>query len=383
MIYLDHAASTHCPSHVQHVMAQAAQEYSNVHRGLHRYAEATTDRYEGARSKVARFIHAKPEEIAFTHGTTESINLVARGLEDHVKAGDEILVTVAEHHSNLVPWQALAKRHGARVRVLPLTRVGKFDHAAYHFALNGRTKIVAFPVASNVLGTRFPVAKIVAEAHMAGALVMADAAQSIAHFPHNVKSMGVDFMAFSGHKMYGPTGVGVLYVHEELIDRLEPTFYGGGMDLEVTENDFAYSVSARMFEAGTPPILQAVGLGAAVDYISRDWPMRVRKEHELTRYAYAQLTHHDMAVIGPGLGDRVPLISFNVPDVHPHDIATLLDKRGIAVRAGHHCAAPLHKSLGLNGSVRASFNFTNTREQIDKMLRVLQRIQSAFPKRTT
>ena len=380
MIYFDHAASTYCPLGVQHAMAEATHEYGNVHRGLHRYAEATTERYEGARAKVAEFIGADPTEIAFTHGTTESINLVARGLENYVKAGDEIIVTVAEHHSNLVPWQALAKRRGAQVRVLPLSLTGKFSDAAFHFALNGRTKIVAFPVASNVLGTRFPVAKIVSQAHEAGALVVADAAQSIAHFPHNVKSMGVDFMAFSGHKMYGPTGVGVLYIRDELIDQMEPTYYGGGMDLEVTETDFAYPVASRMFEAGTPPILQAIGLGAAVDYVSGRWLPRIQQEQELIRHAHTKLTANGLTILGPGPADRVPLISFNLPDIHPHDVATLLDRRGIAVRAGYHCATPLHQRLGLNGTVRASFNFENTKDQIDEMVAVLKRIHTSFPR---
>ena len=351
MIYLDNAASTPCCTTARIAMWEAYAEYGNIHRGIHRYSERTTAAYEAARDKVARFIGAERDEIIFTSGTTDSINLLARAWEHNIEPGDEIVVTILDHDSNRLPWEQLAKRRGAKLRVVSLGP----DFEPYFWPhITERTKIVAFPVVSNVLGTGPWVEEVVELAHQHGAIVVADAAQSIAHYTHDVREMGVDFMAFSGHKMYGPTGIGVLYAKHQA--RMKPVEFGGG---------------ANVFEVGTPPIAQAIGLGAAIDYLQENRAL-VQSEYALTNYAYMHLREH-VNILGPMR--RGSLISFAM-DYHPHDVATLLDDRGIAVRAGYHCAKPLHQALGIPGSVRVSFSFTNTTEEIDRLVDALDEVKS-------
>jgi cysteine desulfurase/selenocysteine lyase len=382
MIYFDHAASTRIPDYVWDVMREANDEYGNVHRGIHRYAEKTTERFETARSKVANFINADPDEVVFTSGTTASINMVARGLERYIKPDDEIAVTEMEHHSNLIPWQELANRTGATLISIPFDEKGDIPNVSNY--LSDRTRILAFPVVSNVLGTHNPVGHFVKVAAERGAITVADAAQSVAHIPTDVKQMGVDFLAFSGHKMYGPTGVGVLYGRRDQLKMLEPMCYGGGMVSNVTQRSCVYPINHRMHEAGTPPILQAIGLGAATDYIrfEKGWHKIRAIENDLLMYARHWLSAHKIKTLGQSKYCG-PLVSFNVDDVHPHDVAAILDESGIAVRAGHHCAQPLHTQLGLKASVRASFNFTNMASEIDAMIQVLLRIPDFLRRRNS
>ena len=378
MIYLDNAASTPCLESVMAAMRDANGTWSNVHRGLHAYAEATTDRFEDARGQVADFIGADISEIVFTSGTTDSINMVACGLEHLIEPGDDILVTVMDHHSNLVPWQALAQRTGARLRVLPVTFDGSFDFAAYHFVLNKRTKIVAFPAVSNVLGTVNPVAKIVQIAHETGALTVVDAAQSVPNILQNVHRMDVDFLAFSGHKLHGPTGVGVLYVRDSNL--LAPTRFGGGMVTNVTEDSYITRSGLEGLEAGTPPIQQAIGLGEACWYWDQLDMHEVRQHIKaLTYEAYSRLeATPGIHILGPPRDKRISIISFTVEGIHPHDVAALLSEHGIAVRAGHHCALPLHRALGIPASVRVSFSYFNTSDDIDALILALENIQRTF-----
>jgi len=383
MIYFDHAASTCPPDCVWDAMRDASDQYGNVHRGIHRNSEVTTEAYEDARARLASFIGAQVNEVAFTSGTTASINLIARGLERLIKPDDEILVTRMEHHSNLAPWQALAFRTGAKLRSIDINHPGELNMSSLHFNLNGRTKIVAFPVVSNVLGTINPVKEIVEHAKDYKAITVADAAQSVAHGPTDVKDMGVDFLAFSGHKMYGPTGIGVLYGQEDMMAQLQPTFVGGGMLSGVSQENSSHEVCNRMFECGTPPILQAIGLGRAVEYIlGTSWTRIQKQEKRLTKYAYEALSQYGADIIGP-TGDRAPLISFNIGSIHAHDVAAILDEHGIAVRAGHHCAQPLHRKLGLKASVRASFSFTNLEWEIEDMITAIHKVHMLMKRGVT
>ncbi len=381
MYYFDHAASTQIPAFVEQAMSEAYDQYGNVHRGIHRNSVVTTAAYECARAKVANFINAESDEIAFTHGTTEGINLVARGLERRIEPLDEIVVTEMDHHSNLAPWQALANRTGARLRVVSINRSGLLDLDDLRDKLNSRTKILAFPSVSNVLGTVLPVSTIVSIAKEVKALTLVDAAQSVGHMPIDVKAWGADFVVFSGHKMYAPTGIGVLYSKQFWM--LEPTFLGGGMIHEATSLDHCYSIDNRMFECGTPPIIQAIALGAATDYIrfEQGWHRIQEQEKHVTAYAYRQLEDWGADIIGPDLNKRGPLISFNIGDIHPHDVASILDEFNVAVRAGHHCAQPLHRKLGLKASVRASFNFNNQEWEVDKMMTAINRVHTLLKRR--
>jgi cysteine desulfurase/selenocysteine lyase len=383
MHYFDHAASTQCPDFVQDVMREAYDEYGNVHRGIHRHAVKTTDRYECARSKVANFINADSDEIAFTHGTTESINLIALGLEWKIKPSDEILVTQMDHHSNLAPWQALAYKTNAKLRTVAINKDGFLDLDDLRDKINSCTKILAFPSISNVLGTVLPVSMIVNIAREVDALTVVDAAQSVGHMPIDVKAWDADFVAFSGHKMYAPTGIGVLY--SKRFDLLEPTFVGGGMVHDVSYDNFDYDITNRMLECGTPPIMQAIALGAATDWIcfEKGWNRIQNQEKHLTEYAFRHLEEWGANIIGPTrLDKRGPLLSFNVGDIHPHDVASILDEFNVAVRAGHHCAQPLHHALRLRASVRASFNFQNMEWEIDKMIDALSRVHAYLKRRS-
>jgi cysteine desulfurase/selenocysteine lyase len=383
LVFLDNAASTQRPRQVIDVLRSVYErDYANVHRGIHTLSERSTAQYEEAREKVRAFIGAASgREIIFTSGTTDSINTVARSWGDaNVRAGDEILVTTMEHHSNLVPWQQLAARTGAVIRHIPITDDGQLILDALDTLLTDRTRIVAVASVSNVLGTVNPIAEIARRAHAAGALVLVDAAQSVPHLPTDVAALGADFLAFSGHKMLGPTGIGVLYGREELLDAMPPFLGGGSMINRVFADHFTPAELPAKFEAGTPPIAPAIALGAAIDYLNALGLAAVqRHEHELARYAYTRLAEIDgLAILGPPPEKRAGLVSFTLPQPHAHDVAQLLDQQGIAVRAGHHCTQPLHDRLGIAASTRASFYIYNTPAEVDLLVDVLRQIRERF-----
>jgi cysteine desulfurase / selenocysteine lyase len=383
LVYLDNAATTQRPRQVIQAMVDVYEgTYANVHRGIHWLSERTTDDYENAREKVRRFINARSrEEVIFTHGTTEGINLVARTWGDaNVHCGDEILLTIAEHHSNLVPWQQLAERTGAAVRFAPVDDDGELQLDALDELLGPRTKLVAVAAVSNVLGTSMPLAVIIDRAHSVGARVLIDAAQSAPRLPTDVQSLGADFLAFSGHKLMGPSGVGVLWGRRELLAAMPPFLGGGGMIRRVRTDGFDAADLPAKFEAGTPPIVEAIGLGAALDYI-QSIGMEAIAVHEraLAERAHAVLkTIGSMRILGSAAGRKSGIVSFTMDKVHAHDIAQLLDREGIAIRAGHHCAMPLHRRLGVNASARASFYLYNTFAEIDALGAALEMARSVF-----
>jgi cysteine desulfurase/selenocysteine lyase len=381
--YLDNAATTQRPRQVIRSISDVYEKhYANVHRGIHWLSDQSTDLYEEARAKVQVFISApQREEIIFTHGATESINLVARSWGDaNLKPGDEILLTELEHHSNIVPWQQAAARTGAIVRFLPITDDGQLRLDVLEQFLTHRTRIVAVAAVSNVLGTINPLAPIIAAAKRQGALVLVDAAQSVPHSRTDVRALGADFLVFSGHKMLGPTGVGVLYGRRELLEAMPPFLGGGSMISRVTTAGFEPADLPAKFEAGTPPIVSAIGLGTAIEYLQR-LGMETIAAHE---HALCAQTHEvlgsigGLRLLGPGPGHTAGIVSFTLERVHPHDVAQLLDRQGIAVRAGHHCAMPLHKRLGLNATTRASFYFYNTPGEIEQLGVAIEEIKRLF-----
>jgi cysteine desulfurase / selenocysteine lyase len=383
LVFLDNAASTQRPRQVIEVLRRVYErDYANVHRGIHTLSERSTEQYEDAREKARAFIGAKNgREVVFTSGSTAGINLVARSWGDaNVKSGDEILVSTMEHHSNLVPWHQLTERTGAVIKHIPITDDGLLILDQLDALLTDRTKIVAVASVSNVLGTINPVAEIARRAHAAGAIVLVDAAQSVPHLPTDVQEMGADFLAFSGHKMLGPTGIGVLYGREQLLDAMPPFLGGGSMINRVWPDRFTPAELPAKFEAGTPPIAPAIALGAAIDYLNAIGLEAVqRHEHELVRYAYERLQEVDgLTIYGPPPAQRAGLVSFTLPQPHAHDVAQLLDQRGIAVRAGHHCTWPLHDRLGIAASTRASFYLYNTPAEVDLLLEVLGEIRERF-----
>ncbi len=383
LAYLDNAATTQRPRQVVQSMVDVYEKhYANVHRGIHWLSDQSTDLFEEARGKVAAFIgSASTEQVIFTHGATESINLVARSWGDaNLKSGDEILLTEMEHHANIVPWQQAAARTGAVVRFLPITDDGRLTLDKFDEYLTPRTKLVAVAAVSNVLGTINPVQEIIARAHAAGALVMVDAAQSVPHTKTDVTALDADFLAFSGHKMLGPTGVGILYGKRELLEAMPPFMGGGSMIRRVTTSGFEPAELPARFEAGTPPIVPAIGLGAAIGYLNTIGIDAIH-EHELrlTRVAHEVLTAvGGVRFLGPDPEHKSGIVSFTLEKVHAHDIAQLLDRQGIAVRAGHHCAMPLHKRLGITASSRASFYFYNTTEEVERLGRALEEIKRIF-----
>ena len=394
LVYLDSAATSQHPRQVIEAIVDAYQNHAaNIHRGIHRLAEEATALYEAARQKACRFLGASsPQEVIFTSGATAGINLVARTWGDaNVAEGDEILVTEMEHHSNLVPWHQLAERTGALVRWVPLTDDGRLELGALDRLLNRRTRLVAVTSVSNVLGTINPIPEIVRRAHEAGAVVMVDAAQSAPHQKTDVAAWDCDFLALSGHKMLGPTGIGVLYGKRALLEAMPPFLGGGGMIRRVFVDSFQPASLGdeadprpAKFEAGTPPIVEAIGLGAAIDYLDRVGLETIgRHEHLLTACAFEVLgSVPGLRILGPPPDARAGLVSFTVADsrgnlVHAHDVAAQLDRAGIAVRASHHCAEPLHRRYGLDATIRASFYFYNTLEEIDRLGEALQRIGSS------
>ncbi len=379
LIYLDSAASAQKPQAVIDAMVRVwSHGYANVHRGLYSLAEEATEAYEAARHKIARFIHTSdPGEVIHVRNATEGINLVAYSWgEHHVREGDRIVITEMEHHANLVPWQQLAKRKGAELAYIPVTDDGLLDLEVLPSLLDdGRTKLVACSVMSNVLGTLPPVTQVAEMAHAAGAVVVMDGAQAAPHQPIDVQTLGADFMAFSGHKMCGP-GVGTLWGRRELLEAMPPFLYGGDMILRVKREDTRWNELPYKFEAGTPPIAEVVGLGAAVDFLS-EIGMSAIHAHEQAIIAYAMPRLQEipgLQVIGPGPTERGAVLSFSLEAAHPHDIAALLDEEGICVRAGHHCAQPLHDRFCIPASARASFYIYNDEADVDALVAALHRV---------
>jgi cysteine desulfurase / selenocysteine lyase len=383
LVYLDNAASTQRPRQViESIVDTYENHYANVHRGIHQLAQDADDRYEAAREKVRAFVGAAAvEEIIFTSGATGAINLVARSWGDaNLHAGDEILLTELEHHSNLVPWQQLAQRTGAALRFIPLTDDGRLEIDALDRMLTERTKIVAFAAVSNVLGTITPAKEIIRRAHEVGAVTLVDGAQSVPHQKTDVVPLDCDFLAFSGHKMLGPSGIGVLYGKRELLEAMPPFLGGGSMIKEVYLDRFSPGELPGKFEAGTPAIVPAIALGAAIDYLGAVGLENIGlHERRLTRRAHEVLRNVDgVRILGPDVEDKASIVSFVVERVHAHDVAQLLDRQGIAVRAGHHCAMPLHKRLEVLATARASFYFYNTMEEVERLGEALESVKSVF-----
>jgi cysteine desulfurase/selenocysteine lyase len=380
LVYLDSAASAQKPRAVIEAMTRAMEHsYANVHRGLHTLANETTDAYEGARKAVAAFIGAAPGEIVFTKGGTEAINLVAAGLGATLQAGDEILLTEMEHHANIVPWHFLRERQGVVLRFCPVADDGALDLEAFQRLLGPRTRVVALSHMSNVLGTINPVTELTAMAHAAGAVVLLDGCQAIVHKAVDVKAIDADFYAFSGHKLYGPTGIGILYGKAERLAALRPYQGGGEMIGAVSLDEITYADPPHRFEAGTPPILEAIGLGAAIDWLSGLDRLAVA-EHEHRLYARVRdglAGANWLQVLGeaPGKG---AILSFTVEGAHAHDVAQILDRYGVAVRAGTHCAEPLMRRFGVTSSARASFALYNTEHDADSFVDALTRTQAFF-----
>lgn len=383
LVFLDNAASTQRPRQVIESMVDVYEKYyANVHRGIHWLSEQSTDLYEQARERVRQFIHAaRHEEIIFTSGTTAGINLVARSWGDaNLKPGDEIILSVMEHHSNLVPWQQLAQRTGAVLRHIPITDDGLLILDEYDKLLGGRTRMVAITAISNVLGTINPIEEITRRAHSTGALVLVDAAQQAPHEPIDVNASDVDFLAFSGHKMLGHSGIGILYGKYELLDAMPPFLGGGSMINEVYLDHFTPAELPARFEAGTPAIVPAIALTAAIEYLEQ-FGLDAIHQHEqmLTRYAHDQLDGiSGVRLLGPNPEHKAGIVSFVVDGVHAHDVAQVLDRHGIAIRAGHHCAQPLHARLGIASSNRASFYLYNTRDDVDHLTEGLVAVQEKF-----
>jgi len=385
LVYLDNAATSQTPRQVIEALVDYYENSNaNVHRGVHHLSQEATDLYESARVKVAKFINARePEEIVWTRNTTESINLVAHTwAQEHIGPGDEIIVTPMEHHSNLVPWQKVAADKGATLRILPLAKDASIDLSDIDEYITPRTKLLAMVHMSNGVGTINPVKELTAKAKKMGATVLVDAAQSAPHMPVDVIDLDCDFLALSGHKMLGPTGIGALYGRRELLEEMDPFLTGGEMVLEVWYDRATWNDLPMKFEAGTPNIADAVGLGAAVDYL-QDIGMENIRDHEiqLTRYALEAFKEleEELEMFGPSDAEkRGGILSFHTDVVHPHDLGTFLDRDGIAVRTGHHCTMPLMRSLGVIASARASFYLYNTEEEVDALVDSLKRALRYF-----
>jgi cysteine desulfurase/selenocysteine lyase len=383
LVYLDNASTTQKPVQVLAAMENYYRRHNaNVHRGAYTIAEEATAGYEEARGKVARFIGAEPNEVVFTRGTTTGINTVAYGWGLYnLEPGDKIVLTSLEHHANVVPWQLITRHTGAKLDYLPLTDDFLVDVSALETIVDESTKVVAFSGMSNVLGSIGPFAEAVAAARAVGAITVVDGAQLVPHLPTNVKDLGVDFLAFGSHKMLGPTGIGALWGRPELLETMEPAEGGGEMIREVGLHESTWADVPHKFEAGTPPIAEAIGFGAAVDYLSDIGMDAVRAhEAELTRYALEKLGEiPDLKVYGPGdVSMRGGAVSFTLADVHPHDLATILDQYGVAVRAGHHCTKPLHRLLGVPATARASFYVYNVPGEVDALVAALHEARRLF-----
>jgi len=383
LVYFDNAATSQKPESVICAMDDYyRRDNANVHRGVHTLSEEATAAFESAREKVAKFIHApSARQIIFTRGTTESINLVAYTWgRANLKPGDEVLITAMEHHANIVPWQIMQEQLGFTLRHVPITDQGLLDLDALPGLLSERTKLFCFVHASNVVGTINPVRELVAAARAVGAKVLIDGAQSVPHMPVDVQALDADFFAFSSHKMCGPTGMGVLYGKRDLLEAMPPFMGGGDMIREVTLSGSKWNSVPYKFEAGTPAIAEAIGLGAAVDYLQEVGMAWVHAhEREITHYAYDRMAKVEgLRILGPGPEARGGLIAFTLEGVHPHDISAILDRSGVAVRAGHHCAQPLHDRLGVHASARASFYLYNTLAEVDVLVDALHKAEEIF-----
>jgi cysteine desulfurase / selenocysteine lyase len=382
LVYLDNAASAQKPRSVIERLTEVYEnEYANVHRGLHYLANAATEAFEVARERVGAFLNAgSHEEIVFTRNATEAINLVASSFGlDHIREGDEIVLSVMEHHSNIVPWHFHRERKGAVLKCVQIEEDGTFSLERFERALTPRTKIVAITHMSNMLGTLVPVKDVVRIAHARGIPVLIDGSQGAVHLDVDVRDIDADFYVFTGHKVYGPTGIGVLYGKREWLECLPP-FNGGGEMIEtVTMETVTYNTPPHRFEAGTPPIVQAIGLGAALDYMESVGRAAIRAhEADLTRYAHERLSRINSLTIYGTARDKGPILSFNMKDAHAHDIATVIDRSGVAVRAGTHCAMPLLARYGVTSTCRASFALYNTRDEVDRLAEALTRAEALF-----
>ena len=383
LVYLDNAATSQKPESVIQAISEYYRTYNaNTHRGVHLLSEEATDKYEYAHRKVAKFINAKSyKEIIFVRNTTEAINLVAYSWgRANVSKGDTIVLSEMEHHSNIVPWQLLAKEKGANLEYIEVDDTGCLNLDSLDNILSKDVKLVSVAHMSNVLGTINPVELIIEKAHNAGALVMIDGAQSAAHMPIDMQKIGCDFYAFSGHKMAGPTGIGVLYGKKSLLEQMDPFLGGGDMILEVKLTESTWNDLPWKFEAGTPSIAQGIGLGAAIDYLTEIGMDVIHEyEQEIVSYAMSELLNIDgIEILGPSSELRGGLVSFSLKDVHPHDIASILDMDGVAIRAGHHCAQPLHDKYGLSASARASFYIYNTKDEVDLLINAINKAKGIF-----
>jgi cysteine desulfurase/selenocysteine lyase len=383
LVYLDSAASSQRPRMVIEAMARYYERsHANVHRSIHTLGEEATELYELARDRVQRFIGAaEREEVVFTRGTTDGLNLVADAIGHTLSPGDEILITEMEHHSNVIPWQMAARGRGAVVRAIPVVGEGVLDLDAFDRLMTARTRVVALAHVSNVLGTVNPVSEIVARARRLGAVTVVDGAQAVPHMPVDMSALGADFYVFSSHKMLGPTGIGVLWGRRDVLERLEPTRGGGEMIKEVWIDRAQWNDLPWRFEPGTPPIAEAVGLTAAIEYLEKLGMDRVREhERHLTSRAIERLAAvPGVAVYGPRqTKERGAVVAFSVEGLHPHDVAALLDADGIAVRAGHHCAQPLMRCLGVTGTSRASFSVFTAPDEVDLLANAVAGIRSAL-----
>lgn len=383
LVYLDSAATSLKPKVVIDAEREYLEQYSaNVGRGLYPLAEKATEKLEAARKKIARYIKASAKEIIFTAGTTDSINLVSRLLAHTINEGDNIVTTIMEHHSNFLPWKELARQKNAQLRVINITKEGELDTEMLKNSMDARTKIVAFTAVSNVLGTINPVEKIIADIKKTNpeTLILIDAAQAVGSLDIDVTKWNADFVVFSAHKMFGPTGVGVLYGKSDILEKLNPVAFGGGMVLDVNTSEIIYKEIPYRFEAGTPNIGGVIAFASSLDYIKNLGLKNIHAhEKNLAKYAMKLLEKNfgnTINILGPGDPEkRAGIISFSFTNIHPHDIAHLLGEKNICVRAGHHCAAPLHQTLGLNATTRISFSVYNSEEDIDKFIEALQKIQ--------
>lgn len=382
LVYFDNAATTQKPRVViERMRAYYELENANVHRGVHALSQRATDAYENARETVRAFIDAAhSKEIIFVRGATEAINLVARSFgQKYLKKGDEILISAMEHHSNIVPWQMICEEKGARLRVIPMSRSGELNMKAYSRLLGPKTRLVAVTHVSNALGTVNPVPEIVEMAHRKGIPVLVDGAQSVPHMPVDVRELGCDFFVFSGHKMYGPTGIGVLYGRAELLEEMPPYQGGGDMIRSVTFDKTTFNGLPYRFEAGTPNIAGAVGLAAAVEYLNSIGMDQVAAhEKALLDYATSSILKLEGLTIFGNARRKAGVISFLFNDVHPHDIGTILDQEGVAIRTGHHCAQPVMDFFSISATARASFGLYNTTQEIDRFINAMKKIKEVF-----
>lgn len=384
LVYLDNAATSQMTVSVEEKIKNFTEiNRANVHRGVHTLGLRATNLYEESRQKVANFIGASSaKEVIFTSGCTDSLNLVAASFgEQNIQPGDEIVVSIMEHHSNLLPWQQLAKKKKAWLKFIEISKDGRLDLNDLKNKISSKTKLVALTHVSNVLGTINPIKEVIALAHEKDAVVLVDGAQAVGHFPVNVTNLGADFYAFSGHKMFAPTGIGILYGKKELLDKMPPYRFGGEMIANVTREGATWAETPQKFEAGTPNIAGVIGLAAAIDYLnSIDLKLIQKHETELTAYALEKLSNiSDLTIYGPKESyERTGVISFNLKNIHPHDLATALDLNGIEVRAGHHCAQPLMESLQTKSTVRASLSIYNSKDDIDKLVSSLQEAKEFF-----